>query len=240
MSFERLEGKIAVLTGVGRQGQVGEVVARAFASRGARVALLDRDVEAVRARAAELQGDGFQATAYPCDLTDPSDAGRVADEVRATASGGIDALVNLAGGFAMSGPLTESDPAVLQKQLGINLLTAYFASRAFVPLLRERRGSVVYFASAAVLPGGGSLAKMSAYAVAKAGVVALMRAVADEERAHGVRANAIAPTAIRTGDNVRDMGDDERYVERDEVASAVLYLCSEAARPISGQVLRLG
>lgn len=240
MSFERFEGKIAVLTGVGRQGQVGEVVARAFASRGARVVLLDRDEEAVRARAAELQADGFDATAHVCDLTDPADAGRVAAELGAGGTGQIDALVNLAGGFAMSGPIAESDPSALHKQLGINLLTAYFASRAFLPMLRQRKGSAVYFASAGVLPGGGSLAKMSAYAVAKAGVVALMRAVADEERAHGVRANAIAPTAIRTGDNVRDMGDDQRYVEREEVASAVLYLCSEAARPISGQVLRLG
>lgn len=240
MSFDRFDGKVVVLTGVARSGQVGEVVARTFAGRGATVALLDRDAEAVRARAAELVADGHRAIAYPCDLSSADDARRAAAEVAGSVSPEIDALVNVAGGFAMSGPVDESDPAVLQKQLSINLLTAYNASRAFLPMLRVRRGSVVYFASAAVLPGGDSLAKMSAYGAAKAGVVALMRAVADEERASGVRANAVAPTAIRTADNLRDMGEKERYVEREEVAEAVMFLCSEAARPISGQVIRLG
>jgi NAD(P)-dependent dehydrogenase (short-subunit alcohol dehydrogenase family) len=240
MSFDRLDGRVAVITGVGRKGQVGEVVARAFAERGAHLALLDKDADSVRERAAELSKSGARADAYPCDLTDPADALRVAEELRRSGHSELDALVNVAGGFAMSGPIGESDPAVLQRQLGINLFTAYYASRAFVPMLRARRGAAVYFASASVLPGGGSLAKMSAYGAAKAGVVAVMRSVAEEERNSGVRANALAPTAIRTGDNVRDMGEDVRYVEREEVAAAVLYLCSEAARPISGQVIVLG
>lgn len=235
-----MDDMVAVLTGVGRAGQAGEVVARAFVDRGARVALLDKDAASVRERAAELAAGGGSATAHPCDLTDPDDAMRVALELKGQGLEDIDALVNLAGGFAMSGPIVESDPAILQRQLGINLLTAYYATRAFVPMLRRRKGSIVYFATAAVLPGGGSVANMSAYAAAKAGVVALMRAVAEEERGSGVRANAVAPTAIRTGDNLRDMGEDFRYVEREEVAAAVLYLCSEAARPISGQTLRLG
>ncbi|CAN5277341.1 SDR family oxidoreductase [soil metagenome] len=240
MSFDRFDGKAVVLTGVGRPGQVGEVVARAFAGRGAKVALLDLDGEAVRARAAELAADGLSASAYPCDLSSADDARRAAAEVARGVSQDIDALVNVAGGFAMSGPLGESDPAVMQKMLAINLLTAYNATRAFLPMLRVRSGAVVYFASAAVLAGGGSLAKMSAYGAAKAGVVALMRSVADEERDSGVRANAIAPTMIRTADNLRDMGDKERYVERAEVAATVMFLCSEAARPVSGQVIRLG
>lgn len=240
MSFDRFDGKVVVLTGVGRSGQVGEVVARAFAERGATVALLDLDADAVRARAAELVADGLKATAHPCDLSSADDARRAAEEVGRTVSRDIDALVNLAGGFGMSGPIEESDPAILQKMLTINLATVYNASRAFVPLLRVRSGAAVYFASAAVLPGGGSLARMSAYGAAKAAVVALMRAVADEGRDSGVRANAVAPTAIRTGDNLRDMGDKESYVEREEVAQTVMFLCSEAARPISGQVIRLG
>jgi NAD(P)-dependent dehydrogenase (short-subunit alcohol dehydrogenase family) len=107
-------------------------------------------------------------------------------------------------------------------------------------MLRVRSGAVVYFASASVLPGGGSLAKMAAYGAAKAGVVALMRSVADEERDSGVRANAVAPTAIRTAANLRDMGEKEQYVERQEVAETVMFLCSESARSISGQVIRLG
>lgn len=240
MSFDRFDGKSIVLTGVGRAGQVGEVVARAFAARGAAVALLDLDADAVRARAAGLTADGLSASAYPCDLSSADDARRAAGEVARGVSQDIDALINVAGGFAMSGPIDESDPAVLQKMLAINLLTAYNATRAFLPMLRVRSGAVVYFASAAVLPGGSSLARMSAYGAAKAGVVALMKSVADEQRDSGVRANAIAPTTIRTADNLRDMGEKERYVEREEVAATVMYLCSDAARPISGQVIRLG
>jgi NAD(P)-dependent dehydrogenase (short-subunit alcohol dehydrogenase family) len=67
-----------------------------------------------------------------------------------------------------------------------------------------------------------------------------MRAVADEERANGVRANAVAPTAIRTEANLSTMGDTTRYVEREDVAAAVSWLCSDASRAVSGQVIRLG
>jgi NAD(P)-dependent dehydrogenase (short-subunit alcohol dehydrogenase family) len=67
-----------------------------------------------------------------------------------------------------------------------------------------------------------------------------MRAVAAEEAEHGVRANAVAPTAIRTADNLKAMGDTVRYVERDEIAAAVLWLCSEEAQAITSQVVQLG
>lgn len=245
---------LIALTGVGREGQVGEVVAQAFADRGAELALLDVNADGVRARAAAIVARGGRARAYPCDLTDADAVRRVAEEIAAAAAGrGVRALVNLAGGFAMSGPVADSDVAVLHRQIAINLTTAYCATRAFLPALRAHaasagagaRGdaSVVFFASAAALPGA-SIASMSAYAAAKSGVLALMRAVAEEERDHGVRANALAPTAIRTGDNLRAMGTDAgdsgvRYVERESVADAVLFLCSPEARNVTGQVLKL-
>jgi NAD(P)-dependent dehydrogenase (short-subunit alcohol dehydrogenase family) len=125
------------------------------------------------------------------------------------------------------------------KLFAINLTTAFVATRAFLPLVRQARGSMVYFASAAALPGA-SVARMSAYAAAKGGVVTLMRAVAAEEKAHGVRANALAPQAIRTDQNLSSMGEDHQYVERETVAAWVLWLCSIASGPISGQVIRLG
>jgi NAD(P)-dependent dehydrogenase (short-subunit alcohol dehydrogenase family) len=232
-----------ILTGVGRAGQVGEVVARAFAARGDRLALLDRDEAEVRARAAGLRADGADATAYPCDLTDAAAVERVAAEVGTASGGRAGALVNVAGGFAMSGPAGDADPGVLQRMIAINLTTAFAATRYFLPLLRagaaaEGDASVVYFASAAVLPGAAA-AEMSAYAAAKSGVLALMRAVAAEELARGVRANALAPTSIRTGDNLKAMGDGPRYVERESVADAVLWLCSPAARNVTGQAIKL-
>ncbi len=227
-----------VLTGVGREGQVGEVVARTLAERGATIVAIDRLEADVHARVEELQALGFRASAHVCDLTDEAQVQAVADSVRVATAGKVSALVNLAGGFAMSGPVAESEVAAWHRQLAINLTTGYLTTRAFLPLIRAARGSVVFFASAAALPGG-RVKGMAAYAAAKSGVVALMRAVAEEERANGVRANALAPTAIRTATNVASMGDDAKYVEREEVAELVAWLCSDTSRPLSGQVLAL-
>jgi 3-oxoacyl-[acyl-carrier protein] reductase len=88
--------------------------------------------------------------------------------------------------------------------MSINLTTAYLVTHAFLPFVRAARGAIVYFASEAVLPGA-KVANIAAYAAAKSGVVMLMRAVAQEERDNGVRANALAPTSIRTATNVKTM-----------------------------------
>ena len=234
----RFADSLIVITGVGREEQVGDAVAHAFAAEGASLALLDLNAEALNARAAALRAANARVSAYPCDLTNVDQVATVAERVRGEL-GRIDAFVHVAGGFALSGPIGDSDPAIFSKQIAINLTTAYIASRAFVPLLKDNTGSAVYFASATVLPGNPT-SGLAAYAAAKHGVVGLMRAVADEGRARGVRANAVAPIAIRTGDNVRAMGDKAKYVERHAVADAVLYLSSPAARAITGQVIALG
>ena len=233
-----LRGRTILITGVGRAGQVGEALARAFAEAGAHLALVDRDAAAVEARAAALRADGHAAHAAACDLTDP--AAVEATVARLTAAAGDPhALVCAAGGFAATGPLDASDPDGWQRQFAINLTTAYLATRATLPALRRTRGAIVYFASAAALPGATGEG-LAAYAAAKSGVLALMRAVAAEERAHGVRANAVAPTSIRTAANVAAMGDDAAWVTREEVASVVRWLCSAGAARISGEVVKLG
>ena len=240
MSVTRsLEGKVAVLTGVSRRGQVGEAVARSLAESGVLVALIDRTGGESDMRASELRADGLAAVAHKADLTDPAQLDVVVQAI-ASDFGGVDALVNIAGGFAMSGKVADSDPNAWSRQLDIGLTTAYLTTRAFLPLVRLRQGAIVFFASAAALPGG-RVAEMSAYAASKAGVLALMRAVAQEERGSGVRSNALAPTSIRTASNIESMGPDARYVEREEVADAVRFLCfSPASRTISGQVIQLG
>lgn len=235
----RFDGATILLTGIGRPGQVGEVVARAFADEGAHLLVVARSADEAEGRASELRSSGARADAFICDLADAAQVERFAGEVREIASDGLDAVVLAAGGFAMSGPVAESDPDGWHRQLAINLTTAYLTTRAFVPQLRARRGALVYFTSVAAMPAGRP-AGMAAYAAAKSGVIALMRAVAEEERAAGVRANAVAPTSVRTAANVESMGGAVRYVEREEVAAAVTFLASEAARAVSGQVLRLG
>ena len=231
-----LAGRSVVLTGVGREGQVGEAVALAFAERGARVFLVDHSEPNVRARADALVARGLRAASLAADLTDPAAASAVADRVREATSGRVHAVVHLAGGFASSGPIAESDPAVWHRQLAMNATTAYMTARAFVPLLRNVKGSFVFFASEAVLPEARA-ANLAAYVASKSAVVALMRVVAQEERAHGVRANAVAPTTIRTSDNVAAMGSDAPMVTREAVADVVLWLCSDASRAVTGQLV---
>lgn len=236
-------GRLIVITGVGRAGQVGEAIAHGFAQRGAALALIDLALEQVTDRAFALTAERLgPVTAHAANLADPADAERVAADVLAAHqrhhAGQVDAVICVAGGFGMTGPLSDADPAAWTKQFSINLETAFATTRAFLPAVRAARGSFVYFGSVAATPGGSSKG-MAAYAAAKSGVLSLMRTVALDERAHGVRANAVAPTAIRTASNVADMGDSTSYVERGSVADVVAFLASPMARNVTGQVLTL-
>jgi NAD(P)-dependent dehydrogenase (short-subunit alcohol dehydrogenase family) len=231
-----LGGRSIVITGVGRAGQVGEAVAGAFATRGARVFLVDRHGEEAQARADAVLAAGGRAAALTADLTDAAAVAALAERVRGATGGRVHAVVHLAGGFMASGPVAESDAATWDTQLALHATSAYLVARAFIPLLRATKGAITFFASEAVLPGGRS-AGLSAYAAAKSAVVGLMTAIAQEEAAHGVRANALAPTAIRTAANMASMPADTPMVTREAVADVVLWLSSDEARAVTGQVL---
>jgi NAD(P)-dependent dehydrogenase (short-subunit alcohol dehydrogenase family) len=233
---------LVVITGVGREGQVGEAVAAAFAAQGATLALLDVEAGQVEARAATLRSSGASATGYSVDLTDFDATAALGVRIAAEhpSHRGVSALVCLAGGFALTGALDQAEVGEVQRLLSINLMTAFSATRAFLPGLREGRGGVVYIGSVAALPGGDS-AGVAAYSAAKAGVLALMRSVAQSEAANGVRANAVAPSAIRTAANLSDMGDGVRYVSREAVAETVVWLAGggAAAAFVTGQTVVL-
>lgn len=228
---------IALITGVGAKGQVGEAVAEAFLRRGDTVIIVSRSPDEAAERANELSSLG-PIHGYPCDLAKPNEVARLADQVRSEHGERLDALVNLAGGFGSSGPLADSDPSALTRLFDINVKTAYLTTRAFLPMVKAARGSVVFFASEAVLEGV-KTAGVAGYVAAKSAVVGLMRSVADEGRASGLRANALAPGAIRTASNEASMPSKTEYVEREEVAATVLYLCSPAATGVTSQVIRL-
>ena len=214
------------------------MVARAFADLDASLILVDRTPEKAQARAAAISAGGHSARGYACDLTNPDAVATLLGTVRQNHGERLRALVHLVGGFAMSGPVAESSLEDLNRQFALHVGSAYLTTRAFMPLLRADHGSIVLFSSQAALPGA-SIAEMSAYAIAKNGVATLMRAIAAEERKNGVRANALAPTAIRTAANLDSMGDKVRYVEREEVAAVVTFLCSENASAISGVLVPL-
>ena len=234
----RMESKVVLVTGIGREGQVGEVVASTLADAGAAIVAVDLLADAAQARADALLSRGARAEAYSCDLTNESAVQKLAGAVASSHGGRLDAVVHLAGGFAMAS-VADSALDVWQRQIALNLTTAALTTRAFLPLLRKARGTLVYFGSAAALPGA-SAKNMAAYVTAKSGVLTLMRAVAEEERANGVRANAVAPTSIRTTANEQSMGSDAAFVEREDVARVVLWLCSDASKPVTGQVVPLG
>jgi len=229
-------GRSVVLTGVGREGQVGEAVARAFADLGARVFLVDRQESEARARADALVAAGRRAAGLGVDLTDENAVSALAERVRDATGGRVHAVVHLAGGFVSSGQLVESDASLWNRQFALNATTAYLTARAFLPMLRASKGALVFFASEAILPGG-KTAGISAYAASKSALVALMQSIAQEEAPRGVRANAVAPTSIRTAANIATMGPDASYVSREDVAKVVLWLCSEDARAVTGQTI---
>ena len=151
-------GKLIVITGVGRAGQVGEAVALAFAQRGATLALLDVQRDEVEARAAWLTAQGFTATAHVANLADADAAQAAANQViehtHAQFGGQVHAVICAAGGFAITGPISDADPAAWATQFMINLETAFCATRAFLPAVRAAQGSFVYFGSVAALPEG--------------------------------------------------------------------------------------
>ena len=246
-SKQLLEGKVAVLTGVSRPGQVGDYVARYLADRGVSVALIDRTGIEADARAAELRQSGLEARAYQADLTNVAQLDAVARSI-GDDFGGVDALVNIAGGFAVSGKVSDSDPEAWARQLSIGLMTAYVATRAFLPMLRQRRGAVVFFASAAALPGG-RVAETSAYAVSKAADMQLARNLAVEWGKHNIRVNCIAPGLVKT-EFARALWDNPELLARteavtplrrigapDDIGGIAVFLAARAGAFVTGQTI---
>jgi NAD(P)-dependent dehydrogenase (short-subunit alcohol dehydrogenase family) len=227
-------GKVALVTGVGRVGQIGHAVARGLGRAGAKLLLADVNAVGLADRVKEFGAEGIAAKASAGDLTQP-DAGRAAAAAAKNHFGGLDVVVNVAGGFFSYGPFTEVKPEILDRELSVNFKTAFFTSQATMPLLLERGGgAIVNFASIAVVR---SLMHMSAYSAAKSAVAGLTRELAREYRDANIRVNAVAPATVRTADNVAQMGDKQPLVELDEVVNAVLFLASDEASGITGQIV---
>lgn len=222
---------VVLITGVGKPGQVGHALAEAFGSSGARLVLAGRSAE-VDARAAELGGD---VVAVRGDLSTAEGAAAAVDAARER-WGRLDTVVNAAGGLRVMKPLAETSPEEWSAEIDRNARTAFLVSRAALPLLRESKGSIVNFASPAAERAVG---RLGAYAAGKAGVVALTRTMALEEKAAGVRVNAVAPGMIDTEDNLAGVQNAEgtAWVSRGSITEAVLFLAR--ARGVSGEVLHV-
>jgi NAD(P)-dependent dehydrogenase (short-subunit alcohol dehydrogenase family) len=229
-----LEGKVALVTGVSHDGQVGQAVARALAGKGAALAICARTQSNVEARAKELRQAGARVLPLAANLTDESQVRelvkRTLDEYKK-----IDILVNLAGGLTRYKPAVEHSLDDWNHELGNNLLSAFLTSRAVFPHMRDGGGgSIINFARA-----GLSQANMVAYNCAKAGIEALTRTLALEGRDFGIRVNAVAPGLVDTASNIAAMKpkDLKRWAKREDIAEAVAFLASDAAAGITGQMI---
>jgi NAD(P)-dependent dehydrogenase (short-subunit alcohol dehydrogenase family) len=209
----------------GASGGLGTAVTKAFLECGATVA----------GSARRLDPDApFHA--YPADLLDAGQAQELADRV-VKEHGRLDALVHLAGGFAGGKPVQDSDDALWDRMLGLNLRAALHIFRAAIPHMRAaRRGRIVAIASrAAVEPA----ANVAAYSASKAALVSLVKTVALENRDAGITANSILPGTIDTAAN-REWGtaaDRAKWVSPERLAALAVFLVSDVAAEITGAAI---
>jgi NAD(P)-dependent dehydrogenase (short-subunit alcohol dehydrogenase family) len=211
----------------GAFGTLGRAVAEAAAASGGRLALIDHASDGPAPEGALKLGG--------VDLTDAEQAG-AAIEAAADRLGGIDALINIAGGFAwetVDGGSSETWYGLYR----LNVLTATNASRAAIPNLKRSAGGriVNVGANAALKVAMG----MGAYAASKAGVHALTQSLAEELKGDGVTVNAVLPSIIDTPANRADMpdADPSTWVAPADLAAVILFLASPEARAVTGALL---
>jgi NAD(P)-dependent dehydrogenase (short-subunit alcohol dehydrogenase family) len=219
-----LRGKVAIVTG-GASG-IGAATVRLIQKAGGRAISLD--------------------IATGCDVTDEKAVGRaLADAERE--HGGIDILVNNAGRAARK-PATELTREEWQAVIDLNLTAVFLCSRAAMPYMKKRAGgSIVNLAS--IMGFSGGIFPNASYQASKGAVVNLTRALALEWATDNIRVNAVAPTFVRTDLTVPIFGNADtmkrvmhhtplgRLPEPEEIAAAIVYLCSPAARSITGITL---
>jgi NAD(P)-dependent dehydrogenase (short-subunit alcohol dehydrogenase family) len=212
----------------GAAGVLGAAVARAFVSAGASVALMDR---------AGVSQDPLKDSAHPhvfldgIDLTDPAEAQHAMDTA-ASKLGGIDVLVNIAGGFRWE-TIAAGSLETWDFLYAINLKTALCACKAALGYLPADNGRIVNVGAAAAARAGTG---MGAYTASKAGVAKLTEALAEELKDKGINVNAVLPTIIDTPANRADMpkADFTRWVAPEALADVIVFLSSHASRAITG------
>lgn len=246
-----LAGRSAVVTGASRG--IGSAIAALLAAEGAHVALTGRDRAALDARAESLGPNSF---AVAMDVAGEASVREGFDRIRARLPR-IDILVNNAG-QAASAPFSRTDLQLWRRMLDVNLTGTYLCTREVLPaMIAAGYGRIVNIASTAGLVG---YAYVSAYVAAKHGVVGLTRSLALEAARGGVTVNAVCPgytdtdlvrqavagISAKTGRSETDAravlastNPQGRLVRPEEVAQAVLWLCSEHAASVNGQAIAI-
>lgn len=237
MSFFRLDGKVAIITGAG--GAIGAATARMFSSQGARLLLVDVDFPAVETLAQQI---GSNAVPYCADLSQVSNC-RATIEQAVRAFGQLHILVNNAG-ICPRIPFLDATEEDWERIVAINQKSMFFCSQAAVPHLRRTRGVIISLASFA--GRAGAVANASIYSGTKGAIIALTKALA-RELAPDVRANAVAPSSVDTP-MVRALPEErlavlvdsiplKRLGNPEEVAATILYLAADECRYMTGATI---
>lgn len=239
------DGRVAIVTG-GASG-IGRASAELFAARGAKVVVADLDDAQGAPVVAAINATGGEAAFVRADVTDADQVQAVVDTA-VDAYGRLDVALNNAGVPGTYAALTDQDLGDWQRTIAVNLTSVFLSMRAEIPAMLEAGGgAIVNTASAAGLMG---FAHLPAYVASKHGVIGLTKSVALEYARRGVRVNAVCPGSIRTQMLEGFVGGDEdalagmgkgqpigRLGTPEEVAAAVVWLCSDAAAFVTGHAM---
>jgi NAD(P)-dependent dehydrogenase (short-subunit alcohol dehydrogenase family) len=245
MNQPLLDGRAAIITGASRG--IGAATAKAFVAAGAAVALAARDAAALEALAQELSADGGRAIAVPTDVTDPASIQHLVEQT-VGAFGRLDLAFNNAAGGGQ-GPTLLADLPVeaYDSALAVSLRGVFLSMKYEIPaMLAAGGGAIVNMSSTAGVEGVGGLA---GYVSAKHGVIGLTRSAALDYADRNLRINAVAPGPILTERLEAADADVQRMAglampmrrigRTEEVAQAVVWLCSAQASFITGTVLAI-
>ncbi|HEY8257159.1 MAG TPA: SDR family NAD(P)-dependent oxidoreductase [Gemmatimonadales bacterium] len=226
------KGKVVLVTGVGRAGQIGNAVALAFGHAGAKIVACDLNAVGVAERVREFAALGVDARPCAGDLTQP-DIAALAVEIALRHFGRLDVVVNVAGGLTTYGPIEELTLEALDREIAINLKTTVLVSQAAIGALTASSGCIVNFSSIAYFE---PQSPMATYVAAKSAVAGFTQSLAMELRDRKVRVNAVAPGMVRTSDNVAAAGEAAEYVELRDITDGVMSLASSSSS-ITGHIL---